>query len=57
MYYSISEAMISGEFMIISNSGVDASNAMWQINDNIVLKPALQVNVLGVTLNISINMF
>ena len=34
-------------FMMISHSPVDASNAMLQIDDNIVSKPESQVKVLG----------
>ena len=43
------------QFMIISHNGVDASNATLQIDDNIVLKPEPQVNVLGVMLNGKLN--
>ena len=42
-------------FMIISHSGVDASNATLQIDDSIVLKPEPQANVLGVMLDSKLN--
>ena len=43
------------QFMIISHSGVDASNATLQIDDKIVLTPEPQVKVLGVTLDNKLN--
>ena len=39
------------QIMIKSHSGVDASNATLQIDDNIVLKPEPQVKVLGIKLD------
>ena len=43
------------QFMIISHSGFDASNATLQIDDNIILKPEPQVKVLGVMLDSKLN--
>ena len=43
------------QFMIICHSGVDASNATLQIDDNIVLKPEPQEKVLGVMLDSKLN--
>ena len=39
------------QFMIISHSGFDASNATLQIDDNIISKPEPQVKVLGIMLD------
>ena len=43
------------QFMILSHSGVDASNANQQIDDNIALKPEPRVKVLGIMLDSKLN--
>ena len=43
------------QFMIISHSGVDASNATLQIDDSSVLKPEPQKKVFGVMLDNKLN--